>query len=59
MAQSVKHPTLGFGSGHDLMVCGIEPHVGLCADIIEPALEATSLPLPHSFSLRINKHLKH
>ena len=25
-----------FGSGHDLVVCGFEPHVGLCADSSEP-----------------------
>ena len=25
-----------FGSGHDLAVCGFEPHVGLCADSLEP-----------------------
>jgi len=32
VAQSVKHPTLGFGSGHDLTHDrGIEPRVGLCA----------------------------
>ena len=39
VAQSVKRPTLGFGSGRDLTVRGIEPHVGLCADIAEPAWE--------------------
>ena len=27
VAQSVEHPTLDFGSGHDIMVCDIEPHV--------------------------------
>ena len=31
VAQSVKYPTLGLGSGHDLTVRGIEPHVGLHA----------------------------
>ena len=30
MAQSVERPT--FGSGHDLMVCGFKPSVGLSAD---------------------------
>ena len=25
-----------FGSGHDLTVCGFEPHVGLCADSSVP-----------------------
>ena len=29
MAQLVRHPTLDFGSGHDLMVH--EPRIGLCA----------------------------
>ena len=29
MAQSVKRPTLGFGSGHDLAVHGFEPHMDL------------------------------
>ena len=41
---SVKHPTLGFGSGHDLMVCEFEPHVGLCADGAS-LLGIVSLPL--------------
>ena len=26
-----------FGSGHDLTVRGLEPHVGLCTDSAEPA----------------------
>ena len=37
VAQSIKHPTLDFGSGHDLTVRGIEPRVGLCAYSMEPA----------------------
>ena len=37
MAQSVKRPTLDFGSGHDLTVRGFEPHVGLSPDSAEPA----------------------
>ena len=36
----MKRPTLDFGSGHDLAVHEIEPHVGLCADSAEPALDA-------------------
>ena len=34
----------GFGSGHDLMVCEFEPHVGLCADSseLEPASDSVS-----------------
>ena len=27
VAQSVKHPTLDLGSGHDLTVCGFKPHI--------------------------------
>ena len=30
MAQWVKCPTLDFGLGCDLTVCGFEPHIGLC-----------------------------
>ena len=37
VAQSVKRPTLDFGSGHDLMVCWFEPRIRLCADNVEPA----------------------
>ena len=32
MAQSVKHLTLGFSSGHDLTVHEFEPHIGLHVD---------------------------
>ena len=28
LAQSVKHPTLDFGSGHDLRVMGLSPKLG-------------------------------
>ena len=35
-AQSVEHPTLDFGSGHDLTVREFKPHIGLCADSSEP-----------------------
>ena len=34
VAQSVKHPTLDFGLGHDLMVHGIQACFGLCADSV-------------------------
>ena len=39
VVQSVKHPTLDFGSGHNLMVheFEFEPHVGLCTDSKETA----------------------
>ena len=32
VARSVKRQTLGFSSGHDLMVHEFESHVRLCAD---------------------------
>ena len=48
MAQAVAHLTLDFSSGHDLPVCGIEAHTGLCADSVGPAWD--SLP-PLSLSL--------
>ena len=58
MAQSVEHPTLDFGSGHGLMVCEFEPHVGLCADSGEPAWDSLSAPLllvrTHSLSLSLS-----
>ena len=44
MAQSVKHP-LGFSSGHDLTICGMESHVELQNDNVEPAWDSLSLPL--------------
>ena len=37
VAQSVKHLTLDFESGHDLVVREVEPHVGPCADCGELA----------------------
>ena len=45
MAQLVKHPTLDFGSGHDLMVHGI----------LSPSL-SLPLSLSLSLSLKINKY---
>ena len=42
VAQLVKYPTLDVGSGHDLMVRGIEPHIMLCADSVEPAWDSLS-----------------
>ena len=53
MAQSVKHLTLDFRSGHDLTVCEIEPLIGLCTDNKKPAWDFLSLtlPLPGSHAL--------
>ena len=45
VAWSVTHPTLGFCSAHDLMVCEFEPHVGLCTDGVETAWDSLSLSL--------------
>ena len=70
MAQSVKHQTLDFSSGHDLTVRGFEPNIRLCTDRVEPAWDPLSVslflcPSPArvhvhalSLSLEINKHLK-
>ena len=55
VAQSAERATLDFGSGHDLVVRGIEPLIGLCADSVEPAWDSLSpslsLRLLHSLSL--------
>ena len=60
MAQSVKHTTLDFSSGHDLMVHGFEPHVGLWTDSCGACLGfslsfSLSAPPLLTFSLKINK----
>ena len=61
MAQLVKRPTLDLHSGHDLMVQGIEPLIGLCTDSVEPAWDglSPSLSAPPQLasvlSLKINK----
>ena len=58
MAQSVKHLTLDFGSGHDLTVREFVPHLG--SDHMEPAWDSLSLALSAppllslSLSLKIN-----
>ena len=58
LAQWVKRPTLDFDSGHDLMVCGIEPHMGLHADSSGPAWDSHSLPPSLSVSLCLSLSLK-
>ena len=49
---------LGFGSGHDLAVCGIKPCVRLCAVGVEPAWDSLSPSLAAppllAVSLKIN-----
>ena len=51
--------TLGFSTGHDLMVCEIEPCVRLCTDSVETAWDSPSLSAPLllflSLSLKTNK----
>ena len=73
VALLVKYPTLDLGSGHDLVVREIQPHVGLCTDSTEPAWDSFShslCPSPstcapvgtymhaRAFLLSLNKHLK-
>ena len=53
VAQLVKHPTLGFGSGHDLTVCEFEPCVRLCADTVEPAWDSLLPSLSGSLPLAL------
>ena len=56
MAPSVKRLALDFGSGRDLMVREMEPHVGLCADSAEPAWNSLSSSLSAPLqSVKINK----
>ena len=43
VAQSVKHLTLDFGSGHDLMVPEFKPRIGLRAENVEAAWDSLSL----------------
>ena len=50
MWESGKHLTLDFGSGYDLTVHEIEPHVRLLTDSMEPASYSLSL----SFSLSVS-----
>jgi len=52
VAQSVKHPTLDFGLGRDLMVVGLSPVLG-SAFSGEPA--SLPLPLPQSLLSLSNK----
>ena len=54
-AQSVKCPSLDFGSGHDLTVLEFEPRVRICADSADAARDSRSPPsLPLSLSKQIN-----
>ena len=58
VAQSVKCPTLAFGSGHDLMVHETEHHMGLCVDSTDTAWDSLSLSLcpSHSCALPLSQN---
>ena len=60
-AESVRHPTLDLGSGHDLTIGEFKPQVRLCTDSAEPAWDSLSLPLslplPCSQSLSQNRKI--
>ena len=64
VGESVKHLTLNFGLGHDLMVCEFEPHIRVCVGSSEPLgffLPLSLCPLPLlvlSLSLKIENNLK-
>ena len=56
VAQSVKRPTLSFGSGHDLAVREFKPCIRLHGDV-EPAWDSVSLSLsgPPPLALSLSK----
>ena len=55
VAQSVKCPTVGFGTGHDLAVC---QHIRLRADSVEPVWDSHSLSLCLSPDISLYLSLK-
>ena len=56
MAHSVKQPTLGIDSGHDLMVRAFKPCVGLALTVHSLlGILSLSLPLPCLSSLSLSK----
>ena len=62
VAQSGKHLTLDFASGHDLTVCEIEACIRLCTNRAWDSLSLSASPCSQahmhilSLCLRINKH---
>ena len=52
MAQSVEHPTPGFGSGHDLTVMRSSPRLG--STLMELAWGSLSPSISASVSLSLN-----
>ena len=57
MAQLLKRPTLGSGSGHDLEVREIEPRIRLCADGAEPAWDSLHPSFACAVSLSLSKQI--
>ena len=57
VAQLVEQPTLDFSSGRGLMVCGIEPCIGLHSDSVEPAQNSLSPSLSLNLSLALSPSL--
>ena len=55
VAQSVKHPTLDFSSGHYLTICEFKPCVRFCTDSVEPAWDYLSFSLCSSLSCSLNE----
>ena len=51
--RSVTQPSVGFGSGHGLMVYEFEPHVRLCTDNAEPAWDSLSICLCPSLLVHV------
>ena len=49
---------LDIGSSHDLMVCGIKPCNGICAQSAEPAWKSLSLSVPPPLALLQTLSLK-
>ena len=54
VAQSVKRPTLDFGSGRDLVAHEFEPRIRLGTDSVGPAWDSLP-PSPSASCLKINK----
>ena len=56
---SVSEVLVDFSSSHDLMICEIEPCIGLCTDSIEPAWDSLcpSPACPCSLSLSLSLSL--
>ena len=57
VAQSVRSPTPGFGSGRDLTVCEFKPCLKFCADSAEPAWNSLSpsLSAPPAHAISFSK----